>query len=82
VKNSFNPFAGHKDSPDDIRVEFIFQGKQYGRWVGAMDRQDALRIVMLSENISPIKRRELTRITIRQRKEIERWNPVNQKPAW
>jgi hypothetical protein len=80
--DSFSPFAGHKDSPDDLRVEFVFHGKQYGRWVGAMDRKDALQIVMLSENISPSLRRDLVRVTIKTRKELARWKPTNQKPAW
>ena len=80
--DSFSPFAGHKDSPDDLRVEFVFHGKQYGRWVGAMDRKDALQIVMLSENISPLLRRDLVRVTIKTRKELARWKPTNPKPAW
>ena len=82
MNNSFSPFAGHKDSPEDLRVEFVFQGKQYGRWVGAINRKEALQIAMLSENISPIKRHELVRVTIKTRKEIARWKQTNQKPAW
>jgi hypothetical protein len=78
----FNPFASRQDSPDDLRVEFSFQGKQHARWVGPMDRKDALRIVMLSENISPSMRRDLVRVTIKSRKELARWKPTNQKPAW
>jgi hypothetical protein len=80
--DSFSPFAGHKDSDDDLRVEFVFRGKQYGRWVGAMDRKDALQIVMLSENIPPSLRRDLVRVTIKTRKELARWKPTNPKPAW
>ena len=80
--DSFSPFAGHKDSPDDLRVEFFFHGKQYGRWVGAMDRKDALQIVMLSENISPSLKGDLVRVTIKTRKELARWKPTNQKPVW
>ncbi|NDG63931.1 MAG: hypothetical protein EBY29_10770 [Planctomycetes bacterium] len=78
----FNPFAGRKENLDDLRVEFVFQGKQYGRWVGAMDRKDALQFVMLAENISPSLRRDLVRVTIKTRKELARWKPTNQKPAW
>jgi len=78
----FNPFAGRKENPDDLRVEFVFQGKQYGRWVGAMDRKDALQFVMLAENISPSLRRDLVRVTIKTRKELARWKPTNLKPAW
>ena len=80
--DSFSPFAGHKDSPDDLRVEFVFHGKQYGRWIGAMDRKDALQFVMLSENISPLMKRDLVRVTIKTRKELARWKPTNPKPAW
>jgi hypothetical protein len=80
--DSFSPFAGRKENPDDLRVEFVFHGKQYGRWIGAMDRKDALQFVMLSENISPLLRRDLVRVTIRTRKELARWIPTNQKPAW
>ena len=82
MSEEFNPFAGRKENPDDLRVEFSFQDKQYGRWVGAMDRKDALQFVMLAENIAPNRRRELERVTIRRRKELARWNPTNQKPAW
>jgi len=78
----FNPFAGRQDSPDDLRVEFFFQGKQYGRWVGAIDRKVALQTVMLAENICPSMRRDLVRVTIKTRKELARWKPTNQKPAW
>jgi hypothetical protein len=80
--DSFSPFAGRKENPDDLRVEFFFHGKQHARWVGAMDRKDALRIVMLSENISPSTRRDLVRVTIKTRKELARWKPTNPKPAW
>jgi hypothetical protein len=82
VSEEFNPFAGRHDSPDDLRVEFFFQGKQYARWVGAMDRKDALQFVMLAENISPSLRRDLVRVTIKTRKELARWKPTNPKPAW
>jgi hypothetical protein len=82
MSESFNPFAGRHDSPDDLRVEFFFEGKQHGRWIGAMDHKEALRFVMLAENIAPNRRRELERVTIRRRKELARWNPTNQKPAW
>jgi hypothetical protein len=78
----FNPFAGRKENPDDLRVEFVFRDKQYGRWVGAMDRKDALQIVMLAENICPSMRRDLVRVTIKSRKELARWKPTSPKPAW
>ena len=78
----FNPFAGRKENLDDLRVEFVYLGNQYGRWVGAMDRKDALQFVMLAENISPSLRRDLVRVTIKTRKELARWKPTNQKPAW
>ena len=80
--DSFSPFAGRKENPDDLRVEFVFHGKQYGRWIGAMDRKDALQFVMLSENISPLMKRDLVRVTIKTRKELARWKPTNPKPVW
>ena len=82
MSEDFNPFAGRHDSLDDLRVEFFYQGKQHARWVGAMDRKDALQFVMLAENICPSKRRDLVRVTIKTRKELARWKPTNQKPAW
>ena len=82
MSEDFNPFAGRHDSLDDLRVEFFYQGKQYARWVGAMDRKDALQFVMLAENISPSLRRDVVRVTIKTRKELARWKPTNQKPAW
>jgi hypothetical protein len=82
VSEEFNPFASRKENPDDLRVEFFYQGKQHARWVGAMDRKDALQFVMLAENISPSLRRDLVRVTIKSRKELARWKPTNPKPAW
>jgi hypothetical protein len=82
MSEEFNPFAGRHDSLDDLRVEFFYQGKQHGRWVGAMNRKDALQFVMLAENISPSLRRDLVRVTIKTRKELARWKPTNPKPAW
>ena len=82
MSEEFNPFASRKENPDDLRVEFFYQGKQHARWVGAMDRKDALQFVMLAENISPSLRRDLVRVTIKTRKELARWKPTNQKPAW
>ena len=82
MSEDFNPFAGRKENPDDLRVEFFYQGKQHARWVGPMDRKDALRIVMIAENICPSLRRDLVRVTIKTRKELARWKPTNQKPVW
>ena len=82
MSEEFNPFAGRHDSLDDLRVEFFYQGKQYARWVGAMDRKVALQTVMLAENICPSKRRDLVRVTIKTRKELARWKPTNPKPVW
>ena len=82
MSEEFNPFAGRKENPDDLRVEFFYRDKQHGRWVGAMDRKDALQFVMLAENISPSLRRDVVRVTIKSRKELARWKPTNQKPAW
>ena len=82
MTQDLNPFSGRKENPDDFRVEFVYQDTQYGRWVGAMDRKDALRIAMLSANICPSKRDDVVRVTIKTRKELARWKPTNQKPAW
>lgn len=79
---SFDPLANRHDSLDDLRVEFQYQGKQYSRWVGAIDRKEAIRCVMLAENICPTKRRDLVRVTIKTRKELARWKPTNPKPVW
>ena len=82
MSEEFNPFASRKENPDDLRVEFVFRDKQYGRWIGAMDRKDALQFVMLAENISPSLKGDLVRVTIKTRKELARWKPTNQKPVW
>ncbi len=79
---SFNPFANRQDSPDDLWVEFDYGERHIARWVGKMSRADAIVQVMRAENIDPTKRRDLLRVTIRTRKEIAKWKPQNQKPAW
>jgi hypothetical protein len=73
------------ESPDDVKCEFEYNGVVYPRWIGKgahMPRAEILKIAMLSANICPTKRDDVLRVTIKTRKELARWKPTNQKPAW
>ena len=80
--DDFDPLTGRGERDTDLRIEFRVAGVQYGRWIGAMQRDEALRFVMFACNITPNRRRELTHLVIRSRQEHRKWNPKNQKPVW
>ncbi len=83
MREGFSPLDDIQTHAEDLRVEFVYQGKSYARWIGSMSRTSALRFVMLACNICPSKRKSIERVRIRTRKEVDRWTPPkNPKPAW